>query len=63
MCSTSEGEEEIIELKLTKRDISSSKYQVEARNLSVSSAREDIDKKFFGRGFNVGFEMKSEKGE
>lgn len=54
-----EGEEEIIELKLTKPDINNAKYKVEVKNLSQSSARESVDKKFFGSGFNVSFDMKS----
>lgn len=54
-----EGEEEIIELKLTKPDIDNAKYKVEVKNLSQSSARESVDKKFFGNGFNVSFDMKS----
>lgn len=57
------GEEEIIEVKLTKPDINNSKYKIEVKNLSVGPARAEIDKKFFGTGFNVGFEMKSDKGE
>jgi hypothetical protein len=54
-----EGEEEIIELKLIKPDINNAKYKVEVKNLSQSSARESVDKKFFGSGFNVSFDMKS----
>lgn len=54
-----EGEEEVIELKLTKPDINNAKYKVEVKNLSQSSARESVDKKFFGSGFNVSFDMKS----
>lgn len=58
-----DGEEEMIEVKLTKPDINNARYSVEVKNLSVSSARESVDRKFFGSGFNVGFEMKRGSGE
>lgn len=51
------GEEEIIELKLTKPNVDNPKYALEVKNLSNSAARGSADSKFFGDGFNVDFKM------
>lgn len=52
------GQEEIIELKLTKSDVNNPKYSLKVKNLSNSAARENVDEKFFGDGYNVAFKMK-----
>lgn len=47
------GEEEVIELKLTKSDTNNPKYNVEVKSLSRESVKSEIDSKFFGTGYNV----------
>lgn len=51
------GQEEIIELKLTKSDVNNPKYSLKVKNLSNSAVRERVDEKFFGDGYNVDFKM------
>ena len=49
------GEEETIELKLTKPDINNPKYTVNAASLTDSAVKGSVDKKVFGDGFTVNF--------
>lgn len=51
-----EGETEVIEIKLTKRNPRNAKYEIAVKNIGNSEAREDISKKFLGGGYNVSFE-------
>lgn len=51
------GEEEIIELKLTKENVDNPKYKLEVKNLSNSAAQGKVDSKFFSDGFNLDFKM------
>lgn len=50
-----EGEEEIIEVRLSKKDPNASKYTMAVKNLNDISVKEELDKKFFGGGYNVSF--------
>lgn len=50
-----EGEEEIIEVRLAKKDPNASGYSMNVKNLSDVNAKEEVDKKFFGSGYNVSF--------
>lgn len=51
------GEEEIIELRLTKPNVDNPKYTLEVNNLSNSSARSLVDSKFFSDGLNIDFKI------
>ncbi len=51
-----EGEEEVIEVRLLKRNPKNSKYEITVKNVTNSEAREDVSKKFLGGGYNVSFE-------
>lgn len=55
------GEEEIIEIKFAKPDINASKFKIEVKHLSDTPMKEDIDKKFFGDGYNVSFKAMDAK--
>lgn len=50
-----EGEEEVIEVRLTKKDPNASAYSMAVKNLSDVSTKGELDKKFFGGGYNVSF--------
>lgn len=54
------GEEELIEIKFTKKDINTSKYTIEVKHFGENSQTEEIDKKFFGAGYNVNFKAKKD---
>lgn len=51
------GEEETIEIKLTKSNVDNPKYKLEVKNLSNSAAQGKVDSKFFSDGFNLDFKM------
>lgn len=51
-----DGEEEVIEVRLSKRNPRIAKYDIAVKNISNSEAREEIGKKFLGGGYNVSFE-------
>lgn len=53
-----EGEEQIIEIKLTKPETTNSFYTVETDVLKGPSARISKDKKFWGSGFNLDYSEK-----
>lgn len=55
------GEEDFIELKFFKKDITSSKYTIELKHRGENARREEIDKKFFGGGYNVSFKEEDKK--
>ncbi len=51
-----DGEEEIIEVKLSKTNIKNAKFNLEVKNISNPDTRVDLGKKFFGNGYNVSVE-------
>lgn len=55
-----DGEEQIIELKVTKPKINNSFYTVDAEVLKGPSVKIERDKKFWGQGFNLDFLPKAE---
>lgn len=50
-----DGEEEVVELRLTKPDTNNPKYNLKAASLTDAGVKGSVDKKFFGDGFNVNF--------
>ncbi len=55
------GEEDLIEVKFYKSDINSDKYRIEVKHFGEPSSKEEIDKKFWGSGYNVGFKESQKK--
>lgn len=51
-----EGEEEIIEIQLSKNNTRKAKYEIAVKNLTNESVKEEVGKKFLGGGYNVSFE-------
>lgn len=51
-----EGQEEVIEVRLSKSNTRKAKYEITVKHLSDDSVKEEIGKKFLGGGYNVSFE-------
>jgi hypothetical protein len=53
-------EKDVIEIKFLKTKLNSASYEIKVQSLNNSHLKKKINKKFFGDGFNVKFELENE---